>query len=158
MGRRGPAPKPTAVRRLEGNASKRPINDREPEPDARRPRRPAWLSYAGARIWSYYAPRLHDAGLLVTIDRDLFAMFCQYVGRYIEAEQEIAQRGMVYETANGNLIQSPYVSISNRSHNAALRLAREFGLTPSSRSRIVIGDGGKQETDDLLGDLFKLVG
>ncbi len=37
MGQRGPAPKPTALRILEGNPGKRPLNASEPRPRAGRP-------------------------------------------------------------------------------------------------------------------------
>ena len=44
--------------------------------------------------------------------------------------------GTVVKTTNGNLIQNPYLSIANRAMMDMARLAVEFGMTPSSRSRV----------------------
>ena len=52
MGRRGPPPKPTRIRLLQGNPSKRPINKREPKPPDGSPRCPAWLSPEAKRTWA----------------------------------------------------------------------------------------------------------
>ena len=49
MGRRGPPPKPTALRLLQGNPGKRRLNDAEPKPKQSLPRCPDWLP-ANAKI------------------------------------------------------------------------------------------------------------
>ena len=43
MATRGRKPKPTAMKELEGNPGKRPLNPNEPRPERKAPRCPAWL-------------------------------------------------------------------------------------------------------------------
>lgn len=43
MATRGRKPKPTAIKELEGNPGKRPLNANEPRPERKAPRCPAWL-------------------------------------------------------------------------------------------------------------------
>ena len=69
MGRRGPAPKPTALKRLQGNPGKRALNDSEPRPTATMPRCPTHLQGEARAEWRRVARGLHDAGLLTQIDR-----------------------------------------------------------------------------------------
>jgi len=40
------------------------------------------------------------------------------------------------KTTNGNAIQNPLVGMANRAMADMVRYATEFGMTPSSRSRI----------------------
>ena len=43
MAQRGRKPKPTAIKELEGNPGKRPLNDAEPKPEHKAPPCPKWL-------------------------------------------------------------------------------------------------------------------
>ena len=43
MATRGRKPKPTALKVLEGNPGKRPLNENEPKPENKAPRCPSWL-------------------------------------------------------------------------------------------------------------------
>lgn len=57
---------------------------------------------------------------------------------------------------DGKFLAIPWVGIANTNQKLMLQAASEFGLTPSSRSRIVAGNGKAKETEDemeaLLGD------
>ena len=44
MATRGRKPKPTAIKELEGNPGKRPLNANEPKPERKAPRCPGWLA------------------------------------------------------------------------------------------------------------------
>ena len=43
MATRGRKPKPTALKVLEGNPGKRPLNENEPKPERKAPECPSWL-------------------------------------------------------------------------------------------------------------------
>jgi phage terminase small subunit len=42
----------------------------------------------------------------------------------------------VVKSPNGYPVQSPYIAIANRQAEIMLRIASEFGFTPTNRSRI----------------------
>lgn len=58
MGLRGPAPKPTALRIIEGNLGHRPLNQREPKPLVGEPDVPAHLSRDAKKEWRRLVPIL----------------------------------------------------------------------------------------------------
>ena len=138
MGRRGPAATPTAVKRMRGNPGKRPLNDREPTPDAAMPHAPAHLTKEARAEWRRVARRLHNAGVLTYVDRGVLAVYCQAYGRWAEAERALQLNGMMVETPNGYQQQSPWVNIANKAMEQMIRAARELGLTPASRSAIKV--------------------
>lgn len=65
-------------------------------------------------------------------------MYCQAWASAVEAQEHIDKFGPVIKTTNGNLIQNPYVAIRNRAMDQVLIYGRELGLSPSSRSRLLI--------------------
>ena len=130
----GPAPKPTALKVLEGNPGKRPLNDREPHPDAGEPTRPEWLLPEAKREWSRVVPDLLRLGLLAKVDRAALAQYCQWWGRYVEAERILDVKGLVFETETGYLMPRPEVAIAQKASDRCRQFASEFGLTPARRS------------------------
>jgi P27 family predicted phage terminase small subunit len=44
------------------------------------------------------------------------------------------------KSPNGYPMQSPYVAVVNRQVDIMVRIAAELGMTPSSRTRIQVGD------------------
>ena len=157
MGIRGPAPKPTAVKILQGKPGHRPLPANEPKPDSGRlPSAPRWLSDEAKREWKRLAPRLWRVGLLTEADHDALAMYCETWATWKRAEAQVQRKGEVVKTVNGNVIQNPYLAIANRAKRDALMLAREFGMTPSARTRISVDDGADEPS--LAELLFRQVG
>lgn len=155
MGVRGPKPQPTALRVAGGldvsekSAARTEAAKAEPLPSA-----PAWLLPEAKVEWRRLGPKLHGLGLLSMIDRGSFAALCQAYGVWSVAEKELAAireqliaeaakegktssgAGMVATTATGNLVHHPLVSIAAKARGEYVKISVEFGLTPSSRSRI----------------------
>lgn len=157
MGERGPAPKPTALKVLQGNPGKRALPKGEPRPAAGKvPAAPRWLGEEARREWRRVARTLHGAGLLTEADHDALALYCETFASWRRAEGFVRKNGEVIRTAAGNVIQNPYLSIANRAKKDALVLLREFGMTPAARSRISI-EGGDDEPS-LAELLFQQVG
>ena len=144
---RGRKPKPTYLKLLNGNPGKRPLNQSEPKPQPEReiPLAPPELSVEARAEWERVAGELSRLGTLTVVDRAALAAYSQAYGRWIQAERaiaEMAQRdqlthGLMIKTTNGNAIQNPLVGMANRAMADMVRYAAEFGMTPSSRSRIV---------------------
>jgi P27 family predicted phage terminase small subunit len=138
---------------MAGNPGHRSIDD-APEFARVMPRCPDWLNEDGRREWKRVTRELFDAGILTTVDRAALAAFCQAYGRWVDAERKVTEKGAVLKTSQGNLIQNPYLSIANRALEQMLKTAAEFGMTPSSRSRIKAGAPQAEPTlaDLLFGD------
>lgn len=97
---------------------------------------------------------LEAMGLLTEMDMAAFAGYCQAYARWKEAEEFLSQHGSMVRTPNGYLQQVPQVSIAQTNQKIMLKFCEQFGLTPSSRSRIVAGSDGEEEGDameELLG-------
>jgi P27 family predicted phage terminase small subunit len=143
---RGRKPKPVELRVLHGGAYGKALAE-QPQPRRCLPRCPDHLEGEAAACWKRLARELYDAGLLSAIDRDALAAYCTAYARYKKAEAEVARHGEVVETATkvdaagnvtggGNTIQNPWLAIANRALEQMSKLAAEFGMTPSSRSRV----------------------
>jgi P27 family predicted phage terminase small subunit len=133
----GRKPKPTALKLLAGNPGKRAINYAEPKPRVVLPKAPQHLSDEEKEKWKLTVRELHPLGLVTTIDKDALAMYCVIYVRWIKAEKMVRDKGEIIKTAAGNIIQNPYLSIANRALEQLNKLGAEFGMTPSSRSRVM---------------------
>lgn len=125
MATRGQRPKPTALRLLNGNAGKRPINAQEPDTGAADVDPPEWLSEAAAPHWARLAPMLSAAGVMKESDRDLLATYCQTFADYLEA----VKGGGASMSMVGQLRQ----------------LMGELGMTPTARARITVDKAPETE-------------
>ena len=65
-----------------------------------------------------------------------------------KAKRKLAEVGLLYKTQSGYVQQSPLLSIINSSVETISKLCKEFGLTPSSRSRIQLMSSENQQGDD----------
>jgi len=146
----GRKPKPTAVKKLEGNPGKRKLNENEPMPVKGMPTCPSWLLPEAKAEWERLANQLSEMGVLTEVDRTAFAAYCQSYARWKEAQSHIDESGSTYETENGMRRPDPWVSISNTEQRLMMSAASEFGLTPSARSRIMAASGvNKDDVDEM---------
>ena len=64
MAQRGRKPKPTAIKELEGNPGKRPLNKNEPKPEKTAPKCPTWLDKEAKKEWRRMSKSLEAIGIL----------------------------------------------------------------------------------------------
>ena len=147
MAQPGKKPKPTNLRVLQGNAGKRPLNKKEPRPKAEIPTCPRHLSTKAKAEWKRVTRRLYALGLVTQVDRAALSAYCQAWGRWVEAEEEVRKNGDIVKTRAGNVIQNPWLAVANKAQEQMVKLAAEFGMTPSSRTR-VSADPVNPELDD----------
>lgn len=151
----GRKPKPTAVKKLEGNPGKRKLNTKEPVPATGMPTCPNWLLQEAKNEWKRLAELMNQMGVLTEVDRAAFAAYCQSYARWKEAQEHIDSDGSIFETDKGYQQQTPWVGIANTNQKLMMQAASEFGLTPSARSKIVAGNtkgrGTEDEMEALLG-------
>ncbi|WP_044294506.1 phage terminase small subunit P27 family [Robinsoniella peoriensis] len=149
MAQRGRKPKPSVVKALEGNPGRRSLNTGEPKPERKAPRCPSWLEEEAKKEWKRMARQLEHLGILTEIDMAAFAGYCQAYARWKEAEEYISENGAVIQTPSGYYQQIPQVSIAQTYLKIMNRFCEQFGLTPSSRCRIVT-DKGEDEGSDTM--------
>lgn len=154
MATRGRKPTPTAIKELEGNPGKRPLNKGEPKPGKKAPPCPKWLEPEAKKEWRRLAKKMEQLSILTEVDMAAFAGYCQAYARWKEAEEFITQHGSIFRTKSGYVQPVPQVSIAQTYLKIMNRFAEQFGLTPSARSRIVAEDstgGSVDEMEALLG-------
>lgn len=127
---------PTVLKLLRGNPGKRELNGEEPRPVAAVPDCPAHLNDVAREEWSRLTRELSAVNLLTNLDRGSLAAYCVAWSRWCEAEQRVREMGAVVKSPTGFPIQNPYLAIANKAMEQMHKLAAEFGLTPSSRTRI----------------------
>lgn len=150
----GRKPTPTNLKLLKGNPGKRPLNAAEPMPAPKIPNPPDHVKGEARKEWFRISKQLHELGLLTEIDRAALAAYCVAWGRWVEAEEQLAKYGTVIKSPDkGWLVQSPYLSIANRAMDQMAKMLAEFGMSPSSRSRVqsVKELTSRDEMEGLLG-------
>lgn len=140
-------PKPTALKKLEGNKGKRALNKQEPDPDYLDDlTAPAWLSVKAKEQWNLHAPALRKARLITEVDSPLFALGMQALGNFIEAQQHInalhsdlGDSALIAKSEEGKQPQpSPWLIVQSMSAKQFERIARQFGMSPQARTAISI--------------------
>lgn len=109
------------------------------------PKAPEWLLPEAKAEWRRLAPRLADMGLLSDFDRAAFTAYCQAWGTVESLEKEAAKlrkkekdplAGIATKTAGGNLVHHPLATTIAKARAEMVKIAAEFGLTPSARARL----------------------
>jgi P27 family predicted phage terminase small subunit len=149
MATRGRKPKPTALKVLEGNPGKRPLNKNEPQPEKKAPRCPSWLEPEAKKEWKRMAKTLETIGVLTQVDKAAFAGYCQAYARWKEAEEFLSKHGTIFKTPSGYIQQVPQVSIAQTYLKVMKDFCSEFGLTPAARTRIQVDSAVGQEDDPM---------
>lgn len=155
----GRKPTPTKLKILHGNPGKRPLPENEPQPAGitTPPRAPSYLSEAGKREWRRVVRHLSASRIITHVDLAAVEGYCQCYARWRHAEEQIKITGDIIETTNGNIIQSPWVSMANTVMREMRAWMVELGMTPSSRSRVkTVGE--TKEDDSLAAQLKRAIG
>jgi|CXWL01.1.fsa_nt_gi P27 family predicted phage terminase small subunit len=151
-------PVPTSLKILRGNPGKRKLNKREPKPLAGTPEFPEWLADLGdpalRGIWDGLTDRLNRAKVLTECDQEALGQLVHKILLYRKAAQ-ILKDGCSYEceTESGATMhrQKPEYAIVSDLGKQIRGLLTDFGLTPSSRSKVQTVGG---ESDDPFAEFF----
>jgi phage terminase small subunit len=73
---RGRKPKPTALKLIEGNPGKRPLNAGEPRLGVAVPTCPAHLCPSAKAEWKRLARQMHTLRIITELDRSALAAYC----------------------------------------------------------------------------------
>ena len=175
--KKGPSPKPTNLKVLEGNPGKRPLSLNEPQPKPALPLCPNFLKGAAKKEWQRLSPELYTLGLLSLIDRAALAAYCSAYGMWVEVEHELMQmrksnkelamlkkkyperniqsaNGLVRQTSNGNWIMEPLLGVRKQALEQMHKFLTEFGMTPASRTRIMVDISNLNHGDDKMEEVL----
>ena len=166
--RRGPKPKPTAVKRRQGNPGHRPLNHDEPDANNRVPPVPAMLTDTHMRDeWTRITKELRAEGRLHSTHMVVLAGYCYWWGKWCSLCAQVGDKEVVtmspskhdiefhkaQQKALGKSDEEIAVSVARlrgkpvphpalRARDAAwdktLRCAVEIGVTPSSQTRVKV--------------------
>jgi P27 family predicted phage terminase small subunit len=136
----GRRPKSGAEKKLHGNPGRRSLPGNELEPERGTPEPPEWLSDVALGHWRTLAPELDAAGVLTVADGHALALLCEAHADWRGACEAIALHGETYTrtTAAGKstVVARPEVAMRSDAWSRMKSMLAEFGLTPSSRSRV----------------------
>lgn len=158
---RGRRPKPTKLKLVEGTARKDRVNDEEPEPPAGDVVAPNWLRGRARRLWKQIAPVLEEMHILTTADPHALALLCDAYAEYVECSEYIRKRGRTYESivvveaedeageraeiTKRMVRPRPEVAMAADAWRRVRAMLAEFGMTPSSRTRVKATEGGREK-------------
>jgi P27 family predicted phage terminase small subunit len=132
---KGRKPKPTALKRLQGNPGGRPFPKNEPQQLAVIDPPPDALDDIAKAEWKRICPLLYKLGLYTNIDSTMLALYCSAFSRWVRAQTKVDKDGEIIKTINGHPIRNPWLDVSNKSWKQVKDSLVEFGMTPCSRSR-----------------------
>lgn len=152
MSNYGFPPKPTIIRKAEGNTAHRPFNRFEPQYREGVPERPTNLGPGARRVWDSLVREMAPTGVLRTVDGLALAHLCEDQALLDELRDglrkmatEIRKKARmekkklpggpmtaIARTTEGKRVLSSISELSRQ----VITQRREFGLTPASNTRV----------------------
>lgn len=136
---------PTKIKALKGTLRKHRASKNEPIPENKIPDPPKHLCPRAKAEWERISVELFKLGLLTNIDGSMLALYCAAYAIWEDATEKLQKTGLVIKSPNGYPIQSPYLTISARAIDQINGLLCQFGMSPSSRSRVAVAEKPKEE-------------
>ena len=112
-------PTPTAMKKLSGNAGRRPMTINEPMPPLGAPDCPVWLTGDALEEWNRIVPALTLLGMLTSVDNSVLVGHCVTYGEIVATVKagEPLKPGLLGQMRG---------------------FAVELGLTPAARAKLSI--------------------
>lgn len=132
--------KPTALHVLHGTHRKDRANKDEPQPakisGGARP--PHGFDATERRCWKALVRELEGMGVLTVVDGGALELLVGATVRYRRLKRRIEKDGETLTDQNARVYRNPAALAMREAHAQCVRLRVEFGLTPSSRSRVSV--------------------
>lgn len=148
MATRGRKPKPTQLKKLQGNPGKRSLKTKtEPKPPTTRKAATVDLAKDDNLAKDFvakYRPTLQALGLLTDVDDPAFEMAARHYSLAIKAYEEVQIDGLTVMDDHAQERKHPLLQVFRDNSQAFKSYITEFGMTPSSRVRLRI-----EEADQL---------
>jgi len=156
MGKRGPAPTPTAIKIARGTARSRRKD--EPQPPADKIVMPPHLGEVAQAKWKELLPLLEAVRVMTDADVEALARYCDTYEWWLATRAILKKDGCTYPILNDGgevkyIAQRPEVSIAHKLATQLRQLEQDFGLNPSARSSLSVATE-KPATDEDAAILF----
>ncbi len=137
----GRRPAPTTLTVMRGNPGRRRLNDREPMPPADPVEKVPGLSAGASAIWDELAPICRAMGTLTAADVRAFRTLCELqstidVAFLHKDGRELVR--LVPEDERVTIVIDAILKLERDTANILRPYYEYFGLTPSSRARIMV--------------------
>ena|SRR5689334_3985181 len=150
--KRGPKPVPTTLKKLRGTMKTDDIQASLHEPKPRKghvaPPEDVTMDKIAVREWNRVTDELDFMGLLYNVDRNQIAAYCMAYSLWSRATKELVSAKTLTQITKGKAdgaipraYTHPMVQVIRANAEIMLRIAIEFGMTPSSRVRVSAGKG-----------------
>jgi len=159
MGKRGPQPKPTELKKLAGNPGKRSLDAGEPQPDVEAPATPRDAPMAMRDFYRRYAQLLADLRVVTTADAASFRLMAMHYALALDAAARVRKDGLLRKDENGVQRKHPLLQVLRDNSKVFLAYAAHFGMTPSARSSVKAVPTDRQMTleEILFGEKAEVV-
>lgn len=155
MGRRGPAPKPTALKLRDGETRPSRINAEEPIPAQEPPKPPDDMTKEAKRVWRHVL-KVMPTGVIVSADRDILRLYCDVVSEY---SKHLAILDLpIRQNSRGDWVVHPLHRVVRDEREQIRLLARELGLTPAARANLRMDAEAGADVLAGLGPMLQVVG
>jgi P27 family predicted phage terminase small subunit len=150
MPRTGRKPKSPALKVLGGDRKDR-VNATPAKVVPGVPRRPVHLDDHGREAWDNITAELAKLGCLSTAEAFAIELYCVVYSRWRKALDGMTADGITTTTDLGSVKGNPAMQVIAQCERTMSSMLSEFGLTPSSRSRV---KGGPEAPRDALSDFL----
>ena len=140
---KGRKKKPTKIKELQGTLKAERVIENEMQVSLVSiiPPAPNWLTEIGSMEWEKVCGELYNKRMLHQIDLRLIEAYCNAIASHIETEMMLRDKGriQVFKNPDGTIKHTqsvPFQKIANDALDRALKLATQFGFTPSARTSI----------------------
>ena len=108
---------------------------------------------AARAYWDSLSSEFAELGVVCELDSLSMQVLCDSFAAYEEAKQKVLEQGSVVTGGRGGPMKNPWVLIRDDLGKTIVRISRQFGMTPASRSAIekqitnFLAEPPKPETD-----------
>ena len=117
------------------------MNENEPDPVLGMPDCPAHITGEAKAEWNRLGKQMIAEGRMAVIYKGAFAAYCVAWGRWVYAEEQLREFGLVIKSPHGHLVQSPYLPIANKALAQMRALIGDPGISPTSQARVSTVEG-----------------
>ena len=136
MGRRGPPPLPSAMKRARGTLRPCRESPSEPRGNAGVPDAPSGLDARERTEWNELGARLAAMGVLQKEQVEALELLVRAKVRYLRLAAKVREMGEVLADSKGELYRNPHAIAMEKAEVEFRRLLLEFGLTPAAATRV----------------------
>lgn len=160
MGKRGPKPKPTALKILEGNPSRRALPEFEPT-NSLPPEKPSAViadelaSTEWDRLLAAMPPGIYSA-----LDSSALASYALAWSLLVKSQNEIDQNGImitIYEKAEDgtevirDIKRNPAIAVWRAASQTLIQMTDRLGLSPGTRTKLQVPQRDAQPQSKFAG-------